>query len=201
MIEVAGDAVEPFTLAVADLPTMPRRQLDADFHCVAGWSTEGLHWEGVAFETLYSTVIGPALGPDAVVTHVVLEGLDGYRAVVTIGDALGADVLIADRLNGRPLDPDHGAPVRFVSAGQYGHMSTKHLCRIELHTHDPGEDFSRLPRLAQVFLRGPFAPHPRARVWEEERNRYLPPWVVRPVYRMVIAPIRAVCRLGSGPPT
>ena len=64
---------------------------------------------------------------------------------MTIEDALGDDVLIAEHLDGRPLDGDHGAPVRLVSPSQYGFISTKHLCRIELHTAEPAE---RLPPVA-----------------------------------------------------
>jgi len=56
-------------------------------------------------------------------------------------DALADGVLIADRLDGRPLDGDHGAPARLVSPNQYGLVSTKHLCRIELHTAEPSENY------------------------------------------------------------
>ena len=59
-------------------------------------------------------------------------GLDGYRSFATIEDVLAEDVLIAEHLDGRPLDGDHGAPVRLVSPSQYGFISTKHLCRIEV---------------------------------------------------------------------
>ncbi|MEA2448396.1 MAG: hypothetical protein QOG63_328, partial [Thermoleophilaceae bacterium] len=120
VIEISGDVAEPFSLPVAELATLPRRDLAADFHCVAGWSATDLRWEGVAFETFYRTIIEPSLRRDAQVTHLVFGGLDGYRSVVTIEDALGDDVVIADRLDGRPLDGDHGAPVRLVSPSQYG---------------------------------------------------------------------------------
>src|SRR2546425_9815819 len=56
-------------------------------------------------------------------------------------DALADGVLIADRLDGRPLDGDHGAPARLVSPNQYGFVSTKHVCRIELHTAEPSENY------------------------------------------------------------
>jgi DMSO/TMAO reductase YedYZ molybdopterin-dependent catalytic subunit len=197
VIAIDGDVAEPFSVPLADLTTLPRRELAADFHCVAGWSATGLRWEGVAFETFYRAIIEPSLRPGASVTHLVFGGLDGYRSVVTLEDALAGDPLIADRLDGRPLDADHGAPVRFVSPGQYGFMSTKHLCRIEVQSREPSEDYRRLSWLVQVFLRGPFAPHRRARVWEEERHRHLPAWAVRPVYRLLIAPIRFLCARGS----
>ena len=111
--------------------------MTADFHCVAGWSATGLRWEGVPFERFFALVIEPALSPGAPITHVTFQGRDGYRSTACLEDVLAEDVLIAERLDGRPLDGDHGAPVRLVSPGQYGFISTKHLCRIEVHTAEP----------------------------------------------------------------
>jgi DMSO/TMAO reductase YedYZ molybdopterin-dependent catalytic subunit len=186
---------KPFALPLAELAMLPRRELSADFHCVAGWSATNLHWEGVAFETLYRMVIEPSVPPAISVTHVVFEGLDGFRSIVSIEDALAEDVLIAERLDGRPLNGDHGAPARLVSPSQYGFVSTKHLCRIELHTAEPTENYHPSP-IIQMGLQL-VKPHPRARVWQEERHRYLPAWSVRPVYRLVIPAIRYLCAQGS----
>jgi DMSO/TMAO reductase YedYZ molybdopterin-dependent catalytic subunit len=186
---------KPFALPLAELATIPRRELTADFHCVAGWSATGLRWEGVAFETFYRKIIEPSVRPDTSITHVVFGGLDGYRSVVLIEDALAEDVLIADRLGGRPLDGDHGAPVRLVSPGQYGFMSTKHLCHVELHTAAPVERYHPSPFIQ--FGLQLVKPHRRARVWEEERHRYLPGWSLRPVYRQLIPTIRRLSARGS----
>jgi DMSO/TMAO reductase YedYZ molybdopterin-dependent catalytic subunit len=196
VIEISGAVANSFAVPLADLATLPRRELTADFHCVAGWSATDLHWEGVAFETFYRLIIVPSLQPGTSVTHVVFGGLDRYRSIVLIEDALAEDVLVADRLNGRPLDLDHGAPVRLVSPSQYGFISTKHLCRIELHTAAPAENYHPAP-LMQVGLQL-VKPHTRARVWQEERHRYLPAWLLRPVYRALIAPIRSLSARGSG---
>ena len=186
VIEVCGTVTKAFTVPVADLATLPRRDLVADFHCVAGWSATDLHWQGVAFETLYRAVIEPSVRPGATVTHVVFTGLDGFQSAVLIEDALADDVLIADRLDGQPLGADHGAPARLVSPGQYGYINTKHLCRIDLRTSAPNE-LGAATRLARVALRGPFIKrHPRARVWKEERHPYLPASLLRPFYRLFI---------------
>jgi DMSO/TMAO reductase YedYZ molybdopterin-dependent catalytic subunit len=197
VIEVSGAVAESFALPLATLATLPRRELTADFHCVAGWSATDLNWEGVAFETFYRMIIEPSVHLGASVTHVVFGGLDGYRSVVSLADALAEDVLIAERLGGRPLDGDHGAPVRLVSPNQYGFVSTKHLCRIELHTAEPREDYGHLPLISQVALRSPIKPHRRARVWEEERHGYLPAWSVQPIYRLLIRPIAFLSARGS----
>ncbi len=199
MIEISGAVAKPFALPLATLATLPRRELTADFHCVAGWSATNLHWEGVSFETFYRTLIEPSVRPEASVTHVVFGGLDGYRSVVSIDDALAEDVLIAEHLDGRPLDGDHGAPARLVSPNQYGFISVKHLCRIELHTAEPAERYGAPSRLTEVMLRSPLIkPHRRARVWQEERHRYLPGWFVRPVYRLLRPPIALLSARGSG---
>lgn len=186
-IEIGGALTEPLRLSMAELAQLPRREQAADFHCVAGWSAVGLKWEGHGFGELYRARVEPLVAPGAPITHVVFEGLDGYRSVVLLEDALGADVLIADRLDGAPLDSDHGAPLRLVSPSQYGFISTKHLCRIEFLTAAP-PDPDRW---------SPIAGHRRARVWREERHRVLPGRVVRPVYRALIAPIRRLSALGS----
>jgi DMSO/TMAO reductase YedYZ molybdopterin-dependent catalytic subunit len=200
VIEISGAVAEPFALPMAKLATLPRRDLTANFHCVAGWSAINLHWEGVAFETFYRMIIEPSLQPHTSVTHIVFGGLDGFRSVVSIEDALAEDVLIAERLDGRPLDGDHGAPARLVSPNQYGYVSIKHLCRIELHTSEPAEDFGAVSPIARVGFRSPLVRrHPRARVWEEERHPYLPAWALRPLYRLLIPPIAFLSARGSRP--
>ena len=194
VIEVRGAVSEAFELPLSALAELPHRQLTADFHCVTGWSATDLVWDGVAFETVYRTYINPALPAATSITHVGFRGLYGYRAALTLDDALADDVLLAVHLNGRPLDSDHGAPARLVSPQQYGYMNTKHLCRIEVHTSEPRPTGPVLRSRVPLRLLGR---HPRARVWQEERRQDLPAWAVRPAYRALITPTVALCARGS----
>jgi DMSO/TMAO reductase YedYZ molybdopterin-dependent catalytic subunit len=193
VIEVGGAVEEPVSFRLAELAQLPRRELTADFHCVAGWSATDLRWEGVAFETFFRTVVRPS----ANVSHVSFGGLDGFEALLTIEDAMDEDVLIADRLDGRPLDSDHGAPARLVTPRQYGYMNVKHLCRIEAHTERPENQLGAATPFAKLTLRSLAMRHPRARVWEEERHPYLPGWSLRPLYRALIRPFRLLSERGS----
>jgi DMSO/TMAO reductase YedYZ molybdopterin-dependent catalytic subunit len=178
-LEITGAVRDPVTVALSDLSTLPRTEQTSDFHCVAWWSTIGLHWEGVGFTTFYRSIIEPLLSPaTTTVTHIVFCGLDGYRAIVSIEDALQNDVLLADRLDDEPLSLAHGAPLRLISPQQYAYLSAKHLRAIEIHASAP-------PRPRDFLL---FRQHPRARVWQEERNGVLPTTVVRPIYRSLIRP-------------
>lgn len=179
VLKIRGAVTEPFAVPLSALATLPRREITAGFHCVAGWSATNLLWEGVSFETVYRTLIEPALPPGTAVTHFVFGGLDGWRSVVSIEDAFGDDVLIAENLNGHPLDSDHGAPARLVSPKQYGFINTKHLSLIAVYTAEPKGIHRSLAMRA-------LSPHPRARVWKEERHRHLPSWSLRLLYRATI---------------
>jgi DMSO/TMAO reductase YedYZ molybdopterin-dependent catalytic subunit len=190
VITVRGAVTEPFDVPLATLASLPRQELTADFHCVAGWSATDLRWDGVPFEAFYRAVIEPALQPGVEITHVVFRGLDRYRSVLLIEDAIADGVLVADRLDGRPLDGDHGAPARLVSPGQYGYMSTKHLCRIEVHAGEPRRQ--RWTLVESWLLRS----HPRARVAREERHGLVPGWLVRPFYAALKAPLLALAARG-----
>jgi len=153
----------------------------ADFHCVAGWSARGLNWGGVPFRTIYEALIEKVATPG--ISHLTFAGIDGFRAVVTLDDALNEDVMVADHLDGAPLGGYHGGPARLVSPRQYGYKSTKYLNSIELHTTEPRDGHADF--VAGLFLWLVKA-HPRARVAAEERHRYLPSWALRRIYSTLI---------------
>jgi DMSO/TMAO reductase YedYZ molybdopterin-dependent catalytic subunit len=183
LLQVTGAVTHPLNLAVSRLAELPRRNVVADFHCVTGWSVKGLQWGGVAFKIFYETVIVREAAPHPGVSHILFEGVDGFRTALALDDALDDDVLLADQLGGIALSRDHGAPLRLLSPKQYAYKSAKHLCRIELHTREPAEQYRKGVR--RRLLRWLVTPHPRARVAEEERHRYLPAWVVRGIYRHI----------------
>jgi DMSO/TMAO reductase YedYZ molybdopterin-dependent catalytic subunit len=164
---------------------------------VAGWSALDLTWGGVPFAELYRLVVEPALRDAARVRYVVFVGLDGFRSIVALEDALADNVLVADQLDGRPLPPEHGAPVRLVSPDQYGFVSTKHLCRIELYRSEPTSYYHPDRRVQRALMT--VRAHRRARVWQEERHRYLPSWLARRVYHLLVRP--PAPPLGRGQPS
>ena len=186
VINVRGAVTQPVDIRVAGLASMPRREMIADFHCVARWSVQGLRWGGVPFRTLYEAVIEPVAKPG--VSHLLFAGIDGFRSVLTLEDALDDDVMVADHLDGVPLSGYHGGPARLMSPSQYGYKSTKHLSTIELHTAEPPEGHANfMTNLGLRFVK----PHPRARVAAEERHRYLPPRPLRWLNFNLIHPVVA----------
>lgn len=186
-VAIGGALTASIEVSVADLVGRDRCDLHADFHCVAGWSVTGLHWEGVAFADVYRRFVAPAVAPGTVVTHVKVLGLDGEHFVAELGDLLADNVLLADRLDGEALDRDHGAPLRLVSPAQYGYANIKHVCGIDVLAGAP-------PAGSQALLDRVLRSHPRARVWEEERHGSMPSWLVRPLYRVIKAFMLAAAR-------
>ena len=153
---------------------LPRTTIQADFHCVTTWSYLGAEWSGVRFSDLFKHLKDSSEAGN--LEGAVFFAQDGYKTSLILEDLLSEDVLVADTLDGEPLSIDHGAPLRLVAPAHYGYKNLKHLSRIELH--------SKLP----VIKRGirAFLDHPRARVSKEERGKWIPGWILRYPYRLLI---------------
>jgi DMSO/TMAO reductase YedYZ molybdopterin-dependent catalytic subunit len=179
-LRISGEGLDAEELD-APLAGLPRVEQMSDFHCVTTWSRRALRWGGVRFADFYAQRIAPRLAAGAHVTTVVLRAQDGYRTTLPLDNLLAADVLLADTLDGRPLSVAHGAPWRVVAPAHYGYKSLKHLSRMEFCRGTPNV---RPAALA-------FMDHPRARVAFEERGRWLPGWLLRYAYRLLIRPTAA----------
>lgn len=175
-IDISGAVADPLTVTT-ELAELPRVEQTSDFHCVTTWSVRKLRWEGVRFADFYSKIVLTNAAPDAGAEFVVLHGLDGYRVSMQLEDLLRDNVLLADTLNGQRLGIDHGAPLRLVAPAHYGYKNAKHINALEF-LHE-GSQY-RFPMPYPTLM-----DHPRGRVAYEERARYLPNWLVRPLYRFL----------------
>ena len=73
-----------------------------------------------------------------------------YEASIPMSKAMSQDVLLAYAMNGEPLAPEHGYPLRVVTPGYAGVRSPKWLCRIEVRDTpsdcpDPGRGLQAAP--------------------------------------------------------
>ena len=124
---VHGAVRRRLELSWGDFGRLPRRERAADMHCVTGWSRLDMRWGGVALETLLE-----AAGrlPGAAFVRFADDGF--YDTSVPLELALENGALLADTEAGRPLSPEHGAPLRAVVPGRYAWKSCKWLAEIEL---------------------------------------------------------------------
>jgi DMSO/TMAO reductase YedYZ molybdopterin-dependent catalytic subunit len=66
-----------------------------------------------------------------------------YARSLSVDEAMRPEVLLVHAMNGRPLEPQHGAPARLLVPGWYGMASVKWLTSIEAAT-EPFEGFQQL---------------------------------------------------------
>lgn len=129
---VDGGVERPHAFSLAQLERMARRAQITRHDCVEGWSAIGA-WSGVPLAAVLDAV---RPRPDA--RYVVFRCMDNdgagnlYYESLDLHQARHPQALLAMRLNGAPLDPDHGAPVRLRVPTQLGYKSAKWIARIEV---------------------------------------------------------------------
>jgi sulfite oxidase len=107
-------------------------------------ATGTARWRGVSLNEVLAQA-----GPLPEAAHVAFIGADLseeakppqlYGASIPLEKALGEEVLLAYEMNGQPLMPVHGAPVRVIVPGYIGARSVKWLRRIEIR-QEPWDGF------------------------------------------------------------
>lgn len=115
-----------FTLS--ELRAMPQRTEELPIACVEGWSATAV-WTGVPVaEVLRQAGVEPS---DATVRSAQVRG--GYRDSELTARAIQDErCLLALEVNGEPLHPDHGAPLRLIAPNRPGVMQTKWVVELEV---------------------------------------------------------------------
>ncbi|MGI4871268.1 MAG: molybdopterin-dependent oxidoreductase [Janthinobacterium lividum] len=126
---------EEFTLD--QIKALPRTEMTTELKCIEGWSVI-VHWAGTRLSdflakyplaTRSGQPIADATRPPADAAPYVglLTPDENYYVGLEMWSALHPQTLLCYELNGQPLTPEHGAPLRLVSPLKYG---VKHLKRI-----------------------------------------------------------------------
>jgi sulfane dehydrogenase subunit SoxC len=151
-LDVGGGVERPLSLTLDELRGRPARTVAVTLECAGNgralfeprplsqpWLLEAVgtaEWTGTPLAPLLAEA---GLGGDAV--EVVFTGLDRgiqgdvehpYERSLSVADALRDEVLLAYEMNGRPLLPQHGYPLRLVVPGWYGMTHVKWLRSISV---------------------------------------------------------------------
>jgi hypothetical protein len=125
-LEVAGPA-RTVRLSLMDLAALPQHTATLPIACVEGWSANGV-WTGVRVADLVRAVGGTA---DSTVTVESLQAAGRYRvSALDAGQAADPLALLALRLGGAALHPDHGFPLRLIAPNRPGVLQTKWVARM-----------------------------------------------------------------------
>ena len=181
-LRLDGLVGRPLELSLDDLRARPRRTIPVILECAGNgrarltprplsnpWLLEAIgtaEWTGTPLAALVEEA-----GVHSDAAELVFTGADrgvqggvehAYQRSLTLDEARRQEVLLVDEMNGAPLQPQHGFPLRLLVPGWYGMASVKWLRRIEAvaepfagyqqatayhykeDADDPGEPVSRI---------------------------------------------------------
>lgn len=131
-LEIGGLVARPQRWSLPQILEIGQQQRVADIHCVTGWSRPAMTMQGLPLAELMSQVEPTA---DARFVRFVAHTPRKHDSSLPLATAL-ADTWIVHAMDGAPLSPEHGGPLRSVSPGRYFYKSVKWLRRIELLAED-----------------------------------------------------------------
>lgn len=131
---VFGLVEEPLRFSWDELMQLPRTFQKCDIHCVTRWSKLDTEWTGIPWRTLLTLV---KVKPEA--THVMAHCEHGFTTNIGLDVLDDDDTMLAFEYGGKPLEPDHGYPLRLLVPKKYFWKSAKWLRGIEFMAGDrPG---------------------------------------------------------------
>jgi DMSO/TMAO reductase YedYZ molybdopterin-dependent catalytic subunit len=117
-----------------DFHALPAASTTADIHCVTKWSKLDTEWRGVPVAEIWDRI-----EPGPSVTHVLVHAYHGFTANLPVEDLVRDGNLFAYEYDGRPLEAEHGYPLRLVVPHLYFWKSVKWVRGLTLLDDDqPG---------------------------------------------------------------
>jgi DMSO/TMAO reductase YedYZ molybdopterin-dependent catalytic subunit len=141
-LEISGMVAKPLKLSYSDLLLMSSVRRPLTLECAGnlsgGTGVSTAVWSGVPLEALLKQA-GVQTGTTVVIFHGADSG-EGeavppnthFARAVPLAKAMDPSTLLAYEMNGAPLPPDHGFPLRALVSGWYGMDSVKWLTRVEV---------------------------------------------------------------------
>ncbi len=182
-VEVTGLVERPLTLDVDDILTRLAVEERLYRHrCVEAWSM-AVPWTGVPMAKFVE--LARPLSAARFVRFVSFmrpeEALGQrqdrhypwpYYEGLRLDEAVNELTLLTTGIYGKPLPPQHGAPIRVVTPWKYGYKSIKSVVRIEFVDSRPSTFWNDLQPQEYDFLSNvdPAVPHPR---WSQATERML----------------------------
>ncbi len=130
-----------FTLA--EIKALPKHEMTTELKCIEGWSTI-VHWGGARLADLAARTglasRDPARPLAGACDFASLESPGrAYYVGLEILAALHPQTLLCYEMEGAPLTPNHGAPLRLAIPLKYGIKSIKNLASIRFTDRRPAD--------------------------------------------------------------
>ena len=139
-IIIAGGSGPPVVLTESEIARLPAERVAVSFKTAHGQKQAS--FEGPLLWTVLDRagVVDPAKPKEEARQFVLVTGRDGYKAVLALGEIApafeGKQVILAERMNGKPLGPEH---LHLVMPGDNrGGRSVRDVASITVAVPPPG---------------------------------------------------------------
>jgi DMSO/TMAO reductase YedYZ molybdopterin-dependent catalytic subunit len=147
-LEISGLVKKPMTLTLADIKARPRQEVTFTIECSGNHGLPFFNG-GIGNARWAGTPLAPILKEAGVLDggiEVVFWGTDegeierpdkikfkqNFARSMSLADAIDPKNILCYEMNGAPLPPDNGFPLRLIAPGWYGIANAKWLKRIEV---------------------------------------------------------------------
>jgi DMSO/TMAO reductase YedYZ molybdopterin-dependent catalytic subunit len=131
-----GAAVPDLKVWLQDIKALPKVDQITRFCCIEGWSVVS-HFSGARFSDFTRKYFPPG---QPLPQYVYMTTPSGeYFVGLDIKSAMHPQTLLAYEKDGKPLDDDHGAPLRLVIPVKYGIKNIKRIGLIQYTNIQPAD--------------------------------------------------------------
>jgi DMSO/TMAO reductase YedYZ molybdopterin-dependent catalytic subunit len=130
-LRIHGLVRRPLTLTYTDVKRLPSIRQFLTLECIGnppdGNAIGNAEWTGLKLMPLLDRA---GIKPNAV--YAAMRAADGYYTGIPLSELMREDNWLVYQMNGEPLPPEHGFPLRIFIPGKYGMKQPKWLTDIEL---------------------------------------------------------------------
>ncbi len=131
---LTGLVERPLKFTFEELRARPAVELMRTLECIGNPIGGGLisngTWKGVSLKALLQEAGSKPEGK-----YLIMDGADEYYTSAPLELGLSDEAVLAYELNGKPLTPEHGYPLRVLLPGVYGQKQPKWVTHIEVADH------------------------------------------------------------------
>jgi DMSO/TMAO reductase YedYZ molybdopterin-dependent catalytic subunit len=132
--KITGLVQNPRQFSYADIRQLPKIDEMLTLECISnppdGTAISNANWTGVRLRPLLERA-----GVRPAAKFVAMRGADGYHTVLPVDELMRAENFRPYLMNGVPLPPEHGYPLRIFIPGKYGMKQPKWLTELEFVDH------------------------------------------------------------------
>jgi DMSO/TMAO reductase YedYZ molybdopterin-dependent catalytic subunit len=132
---IKGLVQNPIELTYDQVKSLPQINEELTLECISnppdGTAISNANWQGIRLKPLLDKA-----RVDRRAVWVAMRGADGYYTGLPVDELLRPENFLPWKMNGVPLPPPHGFPLRIFIPGKYGMKQPKWITELEFLDHE-----------------------------------------------------------------